>query len=205
MCAGIGTLAFTISNQHDYWRDNPNAQITCVEINPDYVEVGKKILPEANWVLGSVLDEKLISSLGKFDQSISNPPFGRVQTDSTSWLNYRGPEFEFKVIEVASKISRDGAFILPQVSCPFELSGQPHFICKRHNGSLSSKLISFERDTGITLGHNIGIDTSCYRDQWRGVNITTEIVEVEFDYQDEPKEEITVTGNPQTEQMQLSF
>jgi len=25
-------------------------EITCVEFNPQYVEVGKKLLPEANWI-----------------------------------------------------------------------------------------------------------------------------------------------------------
>lgn len=74
LCAGIGTLSFAVS------RRNPGTKITCVEINPDYIAVGKKILPEAEWIHASALDLPQLQSRGPFDIAYSNPPFGKVDT-----------------------------------------------------------------------------------------------------------------------------
>ena len=52
LCAGIGKLAF-FAYHYKNCKD-----ITCVELNPLYVEVGKKILPEANWINASIFDYK---------------------------------------------------------------------------------------------------------------------------------------------------
>lgn len=40
LCAGIGSLAFAC-------RDRAS-ELVCVEINPDYARIGKKVVPEAN-------------------------------------------------------------------------------------------------------------------------------------------------------------
>lgn len=120
LCAGIGMLSFQLNRFLD-----GKVRLTCLEINPDFVKVGKKILPEANWILGDVLDEGLIKSLGTFDNVISNPPFGKIKTgNQKEWLNYKGSEFEYKVIEIGSYLAKHkGTFILPQLSCPFRISG----------------------------------------------------------------------------------
>src|SRR5690242_13237549 len=48
LCAGIGMLSFVLY-QGGAW-DRRWPQIVCVEANPDYVAVGKKVLPEATWI-----------------------------------------------------------------------------------------------------------------------------------------------------------
>lgn len=49
LCAGIGRLSFC-----QYIRCKPQ-HITCVELNPDYVQVGMRVLPEAEWIIGDAL------------------------------------------------------------------------------------------------------------------------------------------------------
>jgi len=41
------------------------------------VEVGKKIMPEANWIIGSIFD---LPNDRIYDVAISNPPFGNIKT-----------------------------------------------------------------------------------------------------------------------------
>jgi predicted RNA methylase len=168
LCAGIGRLAFSV--YHAHYDFTPS--ITCVEINPDYVAVGKKVLPEATWILGDIFD--VYQSLPMFDCAISNPPFGRVKANARGPV-YKGADFEFKVIDVASAIAHDGVFILPQVSSPFRLSGQ-----RCYEPRTTGKAVDFQRLTGITLEPNCGFDTSVYRDDWRGVSPAVEIVLADF-------------------------
>ncbi|MDT9877560.1 hypothetical protein [Enterobacter cloacae] len=49
LCAGIGRLSY-----YQYLRNNPT-HITCVELNPEYVMIGKRVLPEAEWITGDAL------------------------------------------------------------------------------------------------------------------------------------------------------
>jgi predicted RNA methylase len=81
LCAGIGSLAFAVWHRHQLDRSSLN-HITCVEINPDYVAVGKKILPEATWIVADVFD--LTKDIGHFDCAISNPPFGAAKKSGRS-------------------------------------------------------------------------------------------------------------------------
>jgi hypothetical protein len=53
-------------------------ELTCVEINPRYFEVGRKLLPEARWINADVFDWRTLD-LGRYDVAIANPPFGRVK------------------------------------------------------------------------------------------------------------------------------
>lgn len=175
LCAGIGMLSFVAFHEYAVM------DITCLEVNPEYLAVGKKILPEANWVLGSVTDKKLIESLGHFGQAISNPPFGNIKADSPEkgWLKYTSANFEYKVIEIASKIADKGIFILPQESTPFKYSGQTYM--KENN---SNKYEQFKSKTGLTFEFNVGIDTGVYRNEWKGVSPMCEIINVHFDGED---------------------
>lgn len=97
------------------------------ETKPNNYKVGKKLLPEATWINGSVFDRQLIESLPYFDMAISNPPFGKIKTgigeNKKITLKYKGSEFEFMAIEIASIIASRGVFILPQASTPFIYSG----------------------------------------------------------------------------------
>jgi len=184
LCAGIGSLS--LSTYLNYYQDGGRSQrvepkITCVELCKEYYEVGKKVLPEATWILGSILDEELISNLGTFKTSISNPPFGNIQTAGDIKLNYTGAEFELKTIEVASRISELGAFILPQGSTPFIYSGSQQMQQLSGTHREPRKVKKFVEQTGIEFCFNIGIDTTPYKDQWKNVSPTVEIIEFEFE------------------------
>jgi hypothetical protein len=49
LCASVGTLAYAVRRHHPFDQD-ADFDITCVEANPDYITVGKKILPHARWI-----------------------------------------------------------------------------------------------------------------------------------------------------------
>ena len=55
LCAGIGVLSYAAQLECSD-RSRCYADITCVELNPHYVEVGKKVVPEATWICADVLD-----------------------------------------------------------------------------------------------------------------------------------------------------
>lgn len=183
LCAGIGMLSFVA-----YWHtaSDERPDLTCVELNPDYIEVGKKLLPEARWVQGSVLDQQLIQNLGHYDQCISNPPFGKIKSsDDCSWLTYTGSEFEFKIMDVGSMISDYGTFIVPVSSTPFRYSGAQFFVdyqnpIKGDYGSMPMKVQKFIKETGYTFYFNLGIDTSVYLDDWKGVKPLCEVVNLDY-------------------------
>ncbi|MET9935978.1 MULTISPECIES: methyltransferase [unclassified Streptomyces] len=175
LCAGIGTLAYGSRELFTrQWENRPPREIVCVEKNPAYVKVGRKILPEATWIEGDVLDVPGMN-LGTFDAAIANPPFGNIAR-SGNGPGYRGLYFEYHTIAVASQIARHGAFIVPQMSAPFEYSGRPYY--RRRE---SRRYEQFHRQTGIVLGDNIGVDTSYYADAWRGVSPLVEIVTCDFE------------------------
>ena len=77
LCAGIGMLSYF------YWYHGlepkiapEKVEIFCIERNPDFVEIGKKLLPEATWICADITKPGLLSSIGTFDMAISNPPLG---------------------------------------------------------------------------------------------------------------------------------
>lgn len=170
LCAGIGCLAFMAWNKAGWGREP--IDITCVELNPDYIAVGRKVLPEARWIEASVFD--LPRDLGRFDCVISNPPFGKTPRQGSA-PRYTGSAFEYHVIDIASDLGDYGAFILPQMSAPFRYSGQRHY-----EVSESDAYRAFRDQTGIELGASCGIDTSTHRGDWRGVAPVTEIVTADF-------------------------
>lgn len=165
LCAGIGSLAYAV-HLAEPWR-----RIYCVELNPDYVEVGRKIVPDAQWICMDVFDYceegtyLQLSGEDKFNCAISNPPFGNVKTHK----NKHG-KFEYDLIEAASRIATDGVFIIPQMSCPFRYSGR-----KCYETYENSRYSKFSRETGIHLSMNCGFDTSEYSDEWTTAPPTLEI------------------------------
>lgn len=170
LCAGIGCLSFV-----NYCYKNDKPDITCIEINPEFVEVGKKLLPEAHWICGDILDENLIKSLGNFDHVYANPPFGNIKCNSSDWLKYHDTNFEFKAVEVGSYLADYGTFILPQQSLPFKYSGNRFF-----EEIDNDKYKKFNKLTGIELEMNCGIDVSEFKDAWLGTTIETEIAECNY-------------------------
>lgn len=165
LCAGIGTLGLA-----GWWRSGKRAQVTCVEINPDYVAIGKKLFPEARWICASVDD--LPGDIGRFDVALANPPFGKL-------CKIKGPRYsgedELAVVDIASRIARHGGFILPSGSLPFIYSGQQ---CHQYRGTPKSD--RFREMTGIELQCE-SIDCSCYAEGWRGVSPQVEVATCDFE------------------------
>jgi hypothetical protein len=170
LCAGIGALAFAVYHRNA-WGER-DTDITCVEINPDYVTVGRKILPEAKWIVADVLS--LPESLRDFDFAIANPPFGRIRQSGKA-PRYSGSDFEYKVIDIASHLSNDGIFLIPQTSSPFQFSGR-----RMYEEKPPEKYTTFSKETVIDLEPGCGIDTSICIKEWHGVSIITEIVLTDF-------------------------
>lgn len=190
LCAGIGSLSFYVA----HWPYNcdyiPN--ITAIEINPDFVEIGRQLLPQINWICGNVFDlPRLVKQhdLPRFDIAYGNPPFGRVSRgpDEKARANtgrpykgprYRGPEFEFNLIDLASDYADHGVFILPQMSSPFQFSGARYYRRDRQTKAYQR----FEKETGLYGDAAIGIDTTVFKDDWQ--NITPPPLEfVSFDFE----------------------
>lgn len=178
LCAGIGSLSIAIWRSRvarASWEEVALPRLVCVEINQHYVEIGKKLLPEAEWICGSIFD--LPPDLGTFDVAVSNPPFGRVQRDG-SGPTYTGSEFEFHVVDVAAQVARYGVFVLPASSAGFDYSGAPYF-----RETSSDKVDRFTTQTGLRLDAGIGIDTSIYDQDWHGVSPRVEIACADFEEQ----------------------
>ena len=162
LCAGIGSLSYAVEQKV--------GSLVCVEMNPEYARIGKMIVPDAEWIVGSVFD---MPDLGRW--AISNPPFGAIPAPGFKG-KYTGSQFEYRLIELASRMADFGAFILPQMSAPFRYSGQQSFSYEE-----GDKARKFREQTGIVMEPNCGIDTSMYRNEWRGVSPVCEVVVCEFE------------------------
>ena len=162
ICSGIGMLSFAYYHYSGY--DTSRVEIVCVEYEEEYVKVGKKILPEATWVQGDILEDMLLDPYGLFDCFISNPPFMKMG-------QYKGT---YNAAQLGMEVSKYGVMIVPQCNCPFRYSGQSQYT-EEHNRDYNK----FE-DTELIKFSVSCIDTETIDDcQWDDVNVTTEIVIVE--------------------------
>lgn len=176
LCAGIGSLSYAVEQKV--------GSLVCVELNPEYAKIGKRIVPDAEWIVSSIFN---LPNVGRFLWAISNPPFGKIKSEGFAG-KYTGSDFEYRAIEVASRIATLGAFILPQMSAPFRFSGRPYF-----EEDESDKARKFREQTGITMEPGCGVDTNIHKGEWRGVSPVCEIVVCEFD---EPAK-VEQIANPQ--------
>ncbi|WP_245489966.1 methyltransferase, partial [Mesorhizobium sp. M1A.F.Ca.IN.020.03.2.1] len=176
LCAGIGVLSYFVHCRSRWGGNMP--EITCVENNPRYVEVGRKLLPEARWINANVFDWRDWWFRGlegeMFDLAIANPPFGKVKRQRCG-PRYQGAEFEYHVIDIASEIADQGTFIVPQQSAPFRYSGAQYFERRQ-----SGRGVDFEEMTGLQMEIGAGVDTSIHKDDWKDTSIVCEIVCIEF-------------------------
>lgn len=171
LCAGIGGLMFWLIVDR---RARPeDGRLVCVEMNPDYVAVGKKVVPEAEWIQADVLN--LPADIGTFDLAVSNPPFGTTPRKGSA-PRYKGRRFEYHVMDVAQDLASYGAFIIPQSSASFVYSGQRHY-----RETITDEIASFQSVTGIEMQSGCGIDTGFYLNDWHDVKPMCEVVTVDFD------------------------
>jgi predicted RNA methylase len=167
LCAGIGSLAYACEGKARH--------IVCVEQCAEYVRVGRKVMPDATWIHADVFGD-WVKDFDGFDVAVSNPPFGSRVRSSAFDGRYTGNTFEYKVIELASRIADYGAFIVPQASAPFRYSGSQFY-----QEVVSADCRKFMDQTGIEIQANCGIDTGVYRDKWHGVAPLCEIVTCDFE------------------------
>lgn len=156
LCAGIGCLSYACTNS-----DIKN-KLTCIELNPEYVAIGKKLVPWANWHCRDVTEIKELDTKSKYDVAIANPPFGNIGGHSM---------FDLEVVRIASKIAKHGVFILPQMSTPFRYSG-----CRDYSEEITDKLARWMGKNNIEFEMNCGIDCNQYIDSWKSVKPIVEIV-----------------------------
>lgn len=199
LCAGIGVLSFLYYHGCYGYRNHGDSKprITCVEINHRYVEVGKKLLPEANWICADIADIAEIGGIGHYDCAIANPPFGKCVTISNAPY-YNGSEAEYQVIDIASTLADYGVFIIPQMSSPFVYSGAQYY----HERE-SRKYDKFARSTGITLEPGCGIDSTAHVNAWHGVSPVCEVVCCDFSEIKRPQAIATRANFNTTNQMPL--
>jgi predicted RNA methylase len=190
LCAGIGALSFFVFWRHHNCHEHgaPPKQIVCIEQNPDYVAVGRKILPEATWICADVFSVDY-TALGNFACAISNPPFGATLRTGNG-PHYTGRAFEYHIIDLAAEIADYGAFIIPQMSAPFQYSGVQNYRERK-----SDQYRQFAEQTGIHLEAGCGVDCAYYRDEWKGVAPSVEIVCANFEALPRNK----LTSDPETE------
>jgi predicted RNA methylase len=178
LCGGIGMLSYRAWDMDTY--EKRIRSLTIIELNPKYVEIGKKLLPQANWICGSVFDKQLLDSLapdgGKWDTIISNPPFGKaIVKEKIEWLNYNSAA-DLMVLEVALRYGKDAYFILPSNSVPFRFSGAPYY--QENIGRELTRFIKINKEFLFNMSCD-GIDCSIYRDEWKNLNgISVEAVNV---------------------------
>jgi SAM-dependent methyltransferase len=176
--AGTGRLAYAVLCAN-YW--NPRqVSVTAVEFNPEYVRIGRRLLPEVEWVEGDFYDLALWQSLPRFDEAISNPPFGKIVTShDTGWIGYRGPA-GLTVAAIGLQVAQLGIkMILPQSQTIFRYSGRlpgAGVYAAEHLRYLET----FLAQRPNLECHHSSLDTEIpgYKSEWRGVAPVVEVVSI---------------------------
>lgn len=190
LCAGIGMLSYKLLRDWEFNTADEKPFGICIENCTHYYEVGKKLLPEFHWINGDIFDEKVIKEVkdlmrGKDFSIISNSPYGKqVKSETSNILKYKGGIFEYKAIELGAVLgANDGAFLIPQQSAPFRMSGREtrgNEFGKEHKSKDYNK---FVKETGLEINANIGFSTNIIDEDdkgWKDVNIITEIGILEY-------------------------
>lgn len=188
-CAGIGGLSKAMLIRDSY--EGNISEIICIEQNPQFVEIGRKLLPEARWICADVFDEELWKELtkdGKADCLISNPPFGKCPSrikDNYSWMQYT-EELELMVLELVIRFSTHGNMILPCGSIEFKENPYYDRVESRKVAKLRTKVKEF------FYQESMSIDSTIYS-EWKNLGkICTECVEINLDPKEyEPLDEST--------------
>lgn len=129
-CAGIGTLSWALLQVDKV--EKKIKEIVAVESNAEYVEIGRKILPQVQWVHGSIFDLELLKKLGFFDIGVSNPPFGnlKVALDERNWLPFQQPAHMAVAAVLTHLCERGAEMIIPDAD---------HSLENKHNWTYDKK------------------------------------------------------------------
>lgn len=183
--AGIGKLAHKLLRFNAY--DEHKMFGVCVENCTEFYEIGKKLLPQLHWINGDMFDEKVIDEIkdlmqGKNFSIISNPPFGNQVKHTSKLLKYTGAKFEFKVMELGAILGAyDGAFLVPQESATFRISGTEGRGETYKEEYKSKEYLKFNKQTDLKIIANSGFSTDIIEgEDWKEVNIVTEIAIIEY-------------------------
>jgi len=176
LCAGIGRLSYTIY-EFSKWR-NRRPQITAIERNPRFVEVGRKLLPEATWICMSVFDEEAWEENGfedgYFDFAISNPPFGEI--GHSGWRGFKTIA-DLNCVGIAmDKTKYGGIFILPSESVPWTCSGESYTTFVE-----SAKWNKLEKQYPGIVCHPCCVDLDVHQKEWLGVSPKVELANIRID------------------------
>lgn len=164
-CAGIGGLARAAL---DRWEQHPWLRVVCVEINPDYVAVGKRVVPEAEWLQIDMREAEAQLAGLQVEQVVSNPPFGNVAGCKQA---------HYVAAEIAARLGRrGGVFIMPAGALPWRFSGRQGF-----EHVPNARYEKWSRESGVVLSPNCGVDTtpSLQEEPFHGTNPGVEICLVE--------------------------
>jgi predicted RNA methylase len=171
LCAGIGGLTWEMQILEAY-DGNANAKRhVCVEIDPEFCDVGKKLIPDVEWIRGDVFDQDLMRSLGEFDLGISNPPFGHVPglDNYRAWSQQKHPA-HLATVDVLLRMCHTGIAILP------ENSVNPLHSPNREQSRDYSRFVA--EYPGVDLVP-IPVDVSRY--EWNGANPNVLLCDISTD------------------------
>lgn len=170
LCAGTGILMRHMID----WVGEYNNTYVCVELNSDFIEVGKKCVPEAHWIHGDVFDkniiQKIIEQFGYFHCCISNPPFGRNGKIKADWLNYKGTT-DLMVAEIGCRISGSVNLVMPPMSVPLQY---PNENMDYSNAPYTKWK---EKNPGFMITPNVNIDPNYY-ESFQNTTIKVALAEV---------------------------
>lgn len=173
IAAGIGRLSYGAIQRHRW--DKMPIHVTAIEIDPEFVEVGKKLLPEVEWVCDNIFEQSVWDGQ-MFDIALSNPPFGNIGSkDIGSWLNYQGA-CDLMAVELAARYTRyGGTFVLPSGSVPADAFG----FARGNDDPMQVRRFKKKNPNVMIIGTSLEGDF--YKDQWVGTSPSVKIVDVKVD------------------------
>lgn len=175
-CAGIGVIADAVRRFNGAGSPSTNDHVTCVEIVKDFVDIGKILVPEAEWIHGNIFD--VLPRLGRFDCLAGNPPFGKIYSNTSEQFKDNAA---FAVIAAALPHTKyGGTFILP-AGYHGETTQSAHFA--KGNPAV------YQRFRRLHPQWQMVPTSFVPSNNWRGTNIKCEIIDLEPDTHYEPEEE----------------
>lgn len=171
LCAGYGVLSL---RKWLYGWGTSKPEVTCVEINPEYVAIGKQLFPEARWICADVFDVPSILEGEKFDEFYSNPPFGRIPVEA-AWGGRSGRKparFEYAVAEIGMQMAETGTMIGQQGISDWKFSG-----CRSFTRIENAEYSKWSEQSGLILSDNCGLD--CSHTPFNATNIMVDIFNVQ--------------------------